>query len=158
MRKTQVVAISLITVVLILGACGPTTTPTTMMTTPPTPPTTTTTTSPTTTVAATPPATTIIAIQKVDIIIVVEYSGEWRGELKNGSSIIASGWRTVTFNNIIPPIEYTAEKTDSNEYNAQKTSGGSDPLVLKIIYNGEIVAQAIAGGNVDQAHVLWEGP
>lgn len=85
---------------------------------------------------------------EVDITVVVEYEGKWNGELRGGSGIVTSGNQSLVGENIEVPVEYTARKMD----------GGASPLVLKIPYNGQVVAQDTAMGEDNEASMFWERP
>lgn len=85
---------------------------------------------------------------KVDVTVIVEYEGKWHGELKGGSAIDTSDERSLEFRNASVPVEYVARKTD----------GGANPLVLKLLYSGRVVAQETAGGDDKEARVFWQGP
>ncbi len=83
-----------------------------------------------------------------DVTIVIEYEGKWEYIYKNSGGGGGSGNRTLEYNNITLPIYLTVNKMD----------GGSGTLSLKLLYNGEIVAQDIAGENDNQAYTIWRGP
>ena len=90
---------------------------------------------------------------KVDITVVVEYEGKWVYQVTTTSywSFVwygGSGNTSKVFENIRVPWHYRAQISDE----------GTGPLVLKILYNGQVVAQDTAIGQDDIAYVFWEGP
>jgi len=86
---------------------------------------------------------------KVGITLVVEYEGRWSYQQK-GSFVWygRSGNETKVFESIGLPWHYWAQISDE----------GTSPLVVKILYNDEAVAQDTAIGKDDVAYVFWEGP
>lgn len=90
----------------------------------------------------------------IDITLVVEYDGEFAYQ-STTSSTWGISWRGVfsdnyskVMENIQIPIHFRARKED----------GGDNPLVLKIIYEGQVVTEDTAIGEDDEAWVYWEGP
>ncbi len=95
----------------------------------------------------TPPEPIPSPIEEVDITVIIEYEGDWKGSLKGISGIVTSGNKSLTWENIEVPVEYTARKID----------GGTGPLTVKIVYEGQVVTEKTIVEQ-DEVHVIWEGP
>ncbi len=89
-----------------------------------------------------------------DITLVIEYDGEYAYQSTTGTSWGIS-WVGVLSGNYSKVME-NIQKTI--HFRARKEDGGVSPLVLKIIFNGEVVAQDTAIGEDNEAWVYWEGP
>lgn len=91
---------------------------------------------------------------KLDITVVIEYEGKWAYQVTTTSSWSwvwygsFSGNKSKVYENIQLPFHCRARKSDE----------GTASLVVKIIYNGQVVAQDTAIGKDDEAYVFWEGP
>lgn len=90
---------------------------------------------------------------KVDITVVVEYEGRWAYQATSSSSWSfvwygRSGNENKVFENIQLPWFYRAQIDEE----------GTGPLVVKLLYNGQVVAQDTAIGKGGIARVRWEGP
>lgn len=91
---------------------------------------------------------------KLDITVVIEYEGKWAYQVTTTSSWSwvwygsFSGNKSKVYENIQLPFHCRAQISDE----------GTSPLVVKIIYNGQVVAQDTAIGKDDEAYVFWEGP
>lgn len=90
---------------------------------------------------------------KVDITVVVEYEGRWAYQATSSSSWSfvwygRSGNENKVFENIQLPWFYRAQIDEE----------GTGSLVVKLLYNGQVVAQDTAIGKGGIARVLWEGP
>lgn len=91
---------------------------------------------------------------KLDITVVIEYEGKWAYQVTTISSWSwvwygsFSGNKSKVYENIQLPFHCRARKSDE----------GTASLVVKIIYNGQVVAQDTAIGKDDEAYVFWEGP
>jgi len=104
------------------------------------------------TVVVNPEVEEITPKPKVDITLVVEYKGKWVYQVTTTSSWSwvwygRSGNESKVFENIRVPWYYRAQISDE----------GTDPLVVKIIYEGQVVAEDTAIGKDDIAYVFWEG-
>lgn len=89
----------------------------------------------------------ITSSPKVHITVVVEYDGKWHGELKGGSAIDTSGDRSLTWEDVEVPVEYSVWRMDE----------GTSPMTLKFIYDGQVVAHKTVVDH-DEVHVIWLGP
>lgn len=91
---------------------------------------------------------------KVDITVVIEYDGRWMHQSTTSSWgsywTDGSGNTSRVFELQNPGVE--------RHWRARKLDAGTSPLVLKIIYNGEVVAEDTAIGEDNEAWVYWEGP
>lgn len=96
----------------------------------------------------------VIPKPELDITLVIEYEGKWAYQVTTTSSWsfvwygLFSGNKSKVYENIQLPWHCRARKEDE----------GTDPLVVKLLYNGEVVAQDTAVGEDDEAYVFWEGP
>ena len=91
---------------------------------------------------------------QIGITLVVEYDGEFAYQSTTGSSWGIS-WRGVLSDNYSKVMENVQLP---RHWRARKHDGGVNPLVLKIIYEGQVVAEDTAIGEDDEAWVYWEGP
>jgi hypothetical protein len=91
---------------------------------------------------------------KVDITVVIEYDGRWMHQSTTGSWgsywTDGSGNTSRVFEIQNPGVE--------RHWRARKLDAGTSPLVLKIIYEGQVVAEDTAIGEDNEAWVYWEGP
>ena len=91
---------------------------------------------------------------KLDITVIIEYEGKWAYQVTTTSSWSwvwygsFSGNKSKVYENIQLPWHCRARKSDE----------GTVPLVVKLLYNGRVVAQDTAIGQDDEAYVFWEGP
>jgi len=91
---------------------------------------------------------------KVDVTVVVEYEGHWAYQVTSSSHWPAVVWsgrtgnKSEVYDNIQLPWFCRAHISDE----------GASPLVLKILYNGQVVVQDTAIGKDDEVMVGWDGP
>ena len=63
------------------------------------------------------------------------------------SAIDTSGDRSLTWEDVEVPVEYSVWRMDE----------GTSPMTLKFIYDGQVVAHKTVVDH-DEVHVIWLGP
>ena len=92
---------------------------------------------------------------QIGITLVVEYDGEFAYQSTYDGNSWGISWAGVFSGNYSKVWENVQIP---RHWRARKEDGGSSSLVLKIIYNGEVVAENTAIGEDNEAWVYWEGP
>ena len=92
---------------------------------------------------------------QIPITFVVEYDGEWAYQSTYKQNSWGISWAGVFSGNYSKEWETVQIP---RHWRARKEDGGSGSLVLKIIYEGQVVAEDTAIGEDNEAWVYWEGP